>query len=206
MLYGLEQYLRASAARFAATALGRRSSRFSRRRRRRRGRATIAEAINTRVAPEFNNRFVRVTRAPGVSGVSLRPTGRSQLRSRHACRRTPARGLRWYSAPGRTCRPDTPHDDQRYHARDGFRSLPDRTRQLARNRSRHCSIACWHLLGLLLPVLVVCAAGGGYLLVQRALRPVERMSQTAEQMSVQNLEARLPVLPPAMRCNACRCR
>jgi heavy metal sensor kinase len=50
------------------------------------------------------------------------------------------------------------------------------------------------LLGLLLPVLVVCAAGGGYLLVHWALRPVERMSQTAEQISVQDLDARLPVV------------
>jgi signal transduction histidine kinase len=50
------------------------------------------------------------------------------------------------------------------------------------------------LLGLLLPVLVICAAGGGYLLVNWALRPVDRMSQTAAQMSMHNLEARLPVL------------
>jgi heavy metal sensor kinase len=51
------------------------------------------------------------------------------------------------------------------------------------------------LLGLMLPVLVACAAAGGYLLVQSALRPVERMSHTAEQISVQDLEARLPVVP-----------
>jgi heavy metal sensor kinase len=50
------------------------------------------------------------------------------------------------------------------------------------------------LLALLLPVLVVCAAGGGYLLVQWALRPVERMSQTAQRISVQDLDARLPVV------------
>ena len=47
------------------------------------------------------------------------------------------------------------------------------------------------LLGLLLPVLVICAAGGGYLLVNWAMRPVDRMSQTAEHMSMQNLDARL---------------
>jgi heavy metal sensor kinase len=47
----------------------------------------------------------------------------------------------------------------------------------------------------MLPVLVACAAGGGYLLVHWALRPVERLSQTAEQISVQDLDARLPVVP-----------
>jgi len=49
------------------------------------------------------------------------------------------------------------------------------------------------LLGLLLPVLVVLAAGGGYLLVGRALRPVDIMSKTAEHISIQDLNARLPV-------------
>ncbi len=47
------------------------------------------------------------------------------------------------------------------------------------------------LLGMLLPVLVACAAGGGYLLVGGALRPVDRISQSAELMSLRNLEARL---------------
>ena len=51
------------------------------------------------------------------------------------------------------------------------------------------------LLGMLLPVLVACAAGGGYLLVGWALRPVDRISQSAELMSLQDVDARLPVLP-----------
>ena len=51
------------------------------------------------------------------------------------------------------------------------------------------------LLALLLPVLIVCAAGGGYWLVSWALRPVDRLSRTAEQMSLQNLTLRLPVVP-----------
>ena len=51
------------------------------------------------------------------------------------------------------------------------------------------------LLALLLPVLIVCAAAGGYWLVSWALRPVDRLSRTAEQMSMQNLTLRLPVVP-----------
>ena len=50
------------------------------------------------------------------------------------------------------------------------------------------------LLGLLLPALIACAAAGGYLLVSWALRPVDQLSQTAEQMSVQDLSLRLPVI------------
>jgi hypothetical protein len=49
------------------------------------------------------------------------------------------------------------------------------------------------LLGLLLPCLIGCAAVGGYLLVTWALRPVDRL-QTAEQMSLQDLSLRLPVV------------
>lgn len=51
------------------------------------------------------------------------------------------------------------------------------------------------LLALLLPVLIVCAAAGGYWLVNWALRPVDRLSRTAEHMSLQNLTLRLPVVP-----------
>jgi heavy metal sensor kinase len=51
------------------------------------------------------------------------------------------------------------------------------------------------LLALLLPLLTALAAGGGYLLVSWALRPVDRISQTAEQMSLQNLTGRLPIVP-----------
>jgi signal transduction histidine kinase len=51
------------------------------------------------------------------------------------------------------------------------------------------------LLAILLPSLIVCAAGGGYMLVKWALRPVDRLSRTAEQMSLQNLSLRLPVVP-----------
>jgi heavy metal sensor kinase len=50
------------------------------------------------------------------------------------------------------------------------------------------------LLALMLPLLVICATAGGYLLVQRALRPVDHMSDTARQISVQDLDARLPVV------------
>jgi heavy metal sensor kinase len=50
------------------------------------------------------------------------------------------------------------------------------------------------LLALLLPLLIACAAAGAYSLVSWALRPVDKLSQTAEQMSLQNLALRLPVM------------
>ncbi|MGH8231375.1 MAG: sensor histidine kinase [Steroidobacteraceae bacterium] len=154
--------------------------------------AAIVDAIDTRVAPEFNNRFVRVTRAPALT------VFRSGAPADHSF--DPA------SAP------PAPTD---WSERDALRSVVTATGPLLIRATPVASASGRYLvelgvslapveavqrrllslLGLMLPVLVVCAAGGGYLLVRRALRPVERMSQTAEQISVQDLDARLPVMP-----------
>ncbi|HEY1726631.1 MAG TPA: ATP-binding protein [Steroidobacteraceae bacterium] len=154
--------------------------------------AAIVDAINTRVAPEFNNRFVRVTRAPGLSvyrsgapadhsfDPASAPPAPNDWSKRDALRSVA-------TANGPLLIRSTPVDSAsgRYLVELGVSLAPVEAVQ-----RRLLS-----LLGLMLPVLVVCAAGGGYLLVQRALRPVERMSQTAEQISVQDPDARLPVMP-----------
>ncbi len=49
------------------------------------------------------------------------------------------------------------------------------------------------LLAMGLPVVVLVAAGGGYFLVQRALRPVEKIAGKAELITQHNLSERLPV-------------
>lgn len=49
------------------------------------------------------------------------------------------------------------------------------------------------LLAALLPVVVVIALGGGYVLVKRALLPVDRIAGSAEHISSHNLSERLPV-------------
>jgi heavy metal sensor kinase len=150
----------------------------------------IAEAIDTRVAPEFNNRFVRVTRAPATlayrSGV---PADRSfdpavaPSQTNPWPSKTMVRPVATVS--GQLMISLTPIDTAsgRYLIELGTALGPVEALQ-----QRLLS-----LLAVMLPVLVACAAGGGYLLVQRALQPVERMSQTAERISVQDLEARLPV-------------
>ena len=50
----------------------------------------------------------------------------------------------------------------------------------------------WFLVALL-PVVLVIALGGGYVLVNRALLPVDRIAATAERISSHNLSERLPV-------------
>ena len=65
MFYGLEQYLHSS----LRDSLRRRSSQVEQILEQGSAvisNAQISDAISTRVSPEFNNRFVRVTRAPGT--------------------------------------------------------------------------------------------------------------------------------------------
>jgi heavy metal sensor kinase len=155
--------------------------------------SSIVREIDTRIAPEFNNRFVRVTREPATlvyrSGL---PADRSFDPSALTVVAVPSATA--VAAPKTEIVGDqhmmiraTPVDAKsgKYLVELGV-SIDSIDEVLNR---------LLDLLALLLPVLIVCAAGGGYWLVSRALRPVDLLSQTAEQMSLQNLTLRLPVEP-----------
>jgi heavy metal sensor kinase len=193
MLFGLGQYLRSS----LADSLQRRSTQVQQILEQAPAdisNAAIAEAINARVAPEFNNRYVRVTRLPASlvyrSGApadqSFDPLAVPPLAPRSAPFRAIVQGgtaghiqrLVLSATPVATA-------SGRYlielgSSLDSIDALQERLMRL---------------LAMLLPVLVICAAAAGYWLVNWALSPVDRLSQMAAQMSVQNLEARLPVVP-----------
>ena len=152
----------------------------------------IGAAINTRVAPEFNNRLVRVTRAPAVlvyrSGLPADhsfdpqtvPPFAGAWPLKNAVRRVPIPNPGLLVSATTLSAPSGQYLIEIGTSLSAIDVVQDRLLML---------------LGLLLPVLVACAACGGYLLVNRALRPVERISQTAEEMSVQHLESSLPVVP-----------
>jgi heavy metal sensor kinase len=189
MFYGLEQYLRSN----LRDSLRRRGIQVQQILMQAPAGVTdsaVAEAIETRVAPEFNSRFVRVTRAPAIlvyraaapADRSFDPAG------------VPSQSDPWpaaalvrpiATASGPIMISMTPVD-----AASGNYLIELGTALGPIEALQHRLL---RLLAVMLPVLVACAAGGGYLLVQRALQPVERMARTAEQISVQNLEARLPV-------------
>jgi heavy metal sensor kinase len=155
--------------------------------------ASIARDIDTRIAPEFNNRFVRITRVPTTLVYrSGPPADRSFDPSAVSVMAVPtASGA---AVPITEIVGDqhmmiraTPvdADSGKYLVELGvsIEAMDDMLGRLL------------DLLALLLPVLIVCAAAGGYWLVSRALRPVDQLSQTAERMSLQNLTLRLPVTP-----------
>ena len=154
----------------------------------------IAQEIELRMAPDINNRFVRVTRAPGgVVFLSGPPSDGSFNRFDVSARVAPG-GIHGAAAFAAAILADQhlmigskafDADSGRYFVEVGASTVP---MEAVLDR-------LVDLLAILLPILIVCAAGGGYFLVTRALRPVDRLSQTAEQMSLQNLSLRLPVVP-----------
>jgi heavy metal sensor kinase len=192
MFYGLEQYLRSG----LGDSLRRRSAQIEQILAQAPANATdavIAAAIETRVAPEFNNRFVRVTRAPAFV---IYRSGLPADRSFNPAAVPPFAGA--WPARSTASRTRTSDHQQLMESATPINSasgqylveLGASLEPVEAVQSRLLS-----LLGILLPLLLVCAAGGGYLLVGWALRPVDRISQTAEQFSVQDLNARVPVVP-----------
>jgi heavy metal sensor kinase len=155
--------------------------------------SAVAREIETRVAPEFNNRFIRVTRAPATMIYLSGPPADRSFDPSMVSEATRA-------GTGNTEPPVTAIAvDQHLMIRATPVSTPSGTYLVELGASIDPIDAVLNrlldLLAILLPVLMVCAAGGGYWLVNRALRPVDRLSQTAEQMSLQNLTLRLPVVP-----------
>jgi heavy metal sensor kinase len=187
VFFGLQHYLRAD----VRDTLGRRSAQVEQILLQAPAGANgaIAHEINTRVAPEFNNRFVRVIRLPAAviyrsgipadrsfdpaavsvpSGIAKKPVITVVADQHLMVRVTPVHAV-----------------SGDYLVELGVSIAPI---EGALDR-------LLDLLALLVPVLIVCAAAGGYWLVSWALRPVDRLSQTAEQISLQNLSLRLPVVP-----------
>jgi heavy metal sensor kinase len=155
------------------------------------GSRAIAEEIENRVAPEFNNRFVRVTRLPAdVIYRSGSPADRSfdpsavGMRSAPRVMGTAASVTDVDTALRLMIRSATVVTDSGSYLVEVGVSIQSIDEVVAR---------LLELLALLLPMLLLCAAAGGYWLVKRALLPVDRLSQTAEQLSLQNPTLRLPV-------------
>ena len=159
----------------------------------------IAADIELHLAPETNNRFIRVTRMPSETVFLSGPPADASF-NRFAVASQLAAGTAYSPSSGFaatgfaiTLLPDqhlligaaaVDTISGRYAVELGSSTLPIEV-MLGRLAA---------LLAVLLPFIFAGAALGGYLLVAWALRPVDRLSQTAAQMSLQNLELRLPVV------------
>jgi heavy metal sensor kinase len=153
--------------------------------------AAIGREINSLYAPEINDRFIRVSRPDGsvlyasnppadqsfdptgLPPLSVPPPGESMRKQKLADNKTlliaalnspSANGVRYVVEVGA---PMTPVEAMLHQF--------------------------MVLLAIGLPVAVLAAIGGGYLLVGRALAPVDQLARKAEQITQHNLGERLPV-------------
>jgi len=156
--------------------------------------SAIAQEIKLRLAPEANNRFVRLTRAPGKLILLSGPPSDGGFNSLAVAARVAPGAIRSNSVFATNIIGDQ-------HMMVSARRIGTASGQYVIETGTSMKPIeavldrLIDLLAILLPSLIICAAGGGYLLVKWALRPVDRLSRMAEQMSLQNLSLRLPVVP-----------
>jgi heavy metal sensor kinase len=156
------------------------------------GESYVIEEINEHYAPELNNRYVRVTRGDGSvlyasgqpkdggfdpSSLPALPSSAGKEFTREA--RLPGGELLIHALP--------------FAARDGSRFLIEVGAPIGQLEDALHGLLLALTLGLPLTVLV--AISGGYLLMRRALRPVDEITRSAEQITSKNLSQRLPVAP-----------
>jgi heavy metal sensor kinase len=156
------------------------------------GEEFVIDEINEHYAPELNNRFVRVTRDDGsVMYASGQPENRSFDPSKLPVLK-----------PG-----EQASSTRLVHSPDGGELLMHYLPFVADNGSRflievgasyeqseQTLQALFFLLLFSLPVFVIVAIGGGYLVIRRALAPLGEMTRSAERVTSRNLNERLPIV------------
>jgi heavy metal sensor kinase len=157
----------------------------------RKSEARVGEEVEARYAPALNNRFVRVTQRDGVvlylsqapkdqgfDPAALRPAIWPD--QQESSRQEPLLGRRKILITAHVSQAPA---DQSYLIETG-----------APMDEVQADMRKWLMfLIAMLAVVGTTALGGGYVLVKRALLPVDRIAATAERISSHNLSERLPV-------------
>ncbi|MES1982205.1 MAG: ATP-binding protein [Pseudomonadota bacterium] len=150
----------------------------------------VAE-VKTLYAPEANNRFIRISHNGEVMYLSGPPRNGSF---------DPAQVLVFHDGMPATRQEPALNGNSIYIVAIPAVAKKNNTRYLVEVGTSDAPIrnALDGLMATLLlgfPVLILLAAGGGYLLVWRSLRPVSDMIRCAETLSQNSLNQRLPVPP-----------
>jgi heavy metal sensor kinase len=155
------------------------------------GEAAVGPQIENLYSPEANDRFIRVTRSDGhvlyASGAPKDGTfDPAQVPVPALGRR--AGSLRREILPGGSLLIGA----RNYVAADGSRYLVEVGIPSERTDATVRQVLLILVVGL--PIAVAVAVAGGFLLVHRALKPVDRLSQKAAEITQHNLSERLPVM------------
>jgi heavy metal sensor kinase len=155
------------------------------------GEAFVGKEINSLYAPEINDRFIRISRQDGSvvyaskppTDGSFDPTGLPPL----ATPPVPASLRKQRLADNKTLLIAA----RNFAAANGVRYVVEVGAPMAPVEAMLHQFLV--LLATGLPVAVLVAIGVGYLLVGRALAPVNQIARKAEQITQHNLSERLPV-------------
>jgi heavy metal sensor kinase len=154
------------------------------------GERYVADQIATRYAPENYDRFIRIT---GPNGNILYASGRTA--SFDPSRLSPL--------AVNTVTSDFAHKERlddgnlllitvkTFQSSDGQRFLIESGGRMAPIQTILSHVLLSLLLGV--PLLALVAVGGGFVLVSRALAPMVKIAQSAEQITLHNLNERLPL-------------
>jgi heavy metal sensor kinase len=147
--------------------------------------------VETLYSPESNDRFIRITRADGTVVYSSGPPRGEGFDPAQVPALPPdgaSRAARKVSLEGGSLLiaavPAAAADGSRYRVEVGTSAAP-------------VEATLRRLLGMLavgLPLAVAAAVAGGFMLVRRALEPVERIARKAEDISQHNPSERLPAV------------
>jgi len=154
--------------------------------------AGIGAQVENLYSPESNDRFIRITRADGTvvyasgppRGEAFEPALVPPLPAAASAQATAHKVSVGEGSLLIAAVPAEAADGSRYHVEVGTSAAP-------------LEATLRRLLGLLavgLPLTVAVAVAGGFVLVKRALDPVERIALKAAEISQHNLSERLPVV------------
>jgi heavy metal sensor kinase len=151
----------------------------------------VARQVEALYSPEANDRFIRITRASGeIVYASGPPEDHSFDPSRIALTRSISTGgaaRREVWSRGPVLLAAVPHNglDNAHYVVEVGTSNSSSERTVGR---------LLIVMSVGLPIAVCMAVVGGFMLVRRALRPVERLAHKAEDITQHNLSERLPVV------------
>ena len=154
--------------------------------------SAIGTEVESLYSPESNDRFIRITRADGTvvyasgppRGEGFEPSRVPLLRATPSERPRTRKVVAGQDSLLIAALPAVAADGSRYVVEVGSSAAP-------------LEATLRRLLGMLavgLPLTVAVAVAGGFVLVRRALDPVERIAAKAAEISQHNLSERLPVV------------
>jgi heavy metal sensor kinase len=149
--------------------------------------SSLGAQVENLYSPEANDRFIRITRADGTVVYVSGPPKDARYDPGQVPAAQGARATRHLQLPGGSlliAAQDT-------RGRDGTSYRVEVGTSGAANEATLRRVLVMLAVGL--PLAVAAAVAGGFVLVRRALLPVERITHKAEEISQHNLSERLPV-------------